>query len=182
MSNRSICRIRLRVMPRNRAFTLLEIIVAIVVVAILASVSIQSFDSFKRKAEKARCMANLRNLHNGFDGYMLEHNQWPQMTAEAVDFDEVAFYGWWVKALEPYGVGQDSWICPSDKVVKEKGISAGGFAAGSYVPTLFDEHHFTPFRWNQPWLMERGAFHNKKGHMLMPDGSIQESAAPMIGN
>lgn len=167
---------------RNAGFTMLETIVAISIVALLLGISFQAFEAMKKRAEKARCIGNLRTLHSAFDGYILEKNRWPQMPSEAINFDESQFFGWWVKELVPYGAGQESWICLSDKVVKESEGSGSTFFAGSYVPTLFDTHQFSPFRWNQPWLMERGAFHAKKGHVLMPDGSVRESTDPMVGN
>lgn len=163
------------------AFTMLELLVTLVVIAILAALAFQAFRAMKQRAEKARCIGNLRTLHTAFDGYILDKNRWPQMPAEAIDYDESQFFGWWVKELEPYGAGQESWVCPSDKVVKEASSSANPFFAGSYIPTMFDAHDFTPFRWNQPWLMERGAFHAKKGHVLMPDGSVRDSLDPLVG-
>lgn len=164
----------------NRAgLTILELLVSLVVVAILAAISFQAFGTFKNRAEKLRCLANLKALHIGFDAYILDNNRWPQPPREAVGFDESEFFEWWVKELEPYGVGQETWLCPTDKVAKE---DRDNFHAGSYIPTLFDSNQYTPYRWNQPWLIERGDFHGKGAHVLMPDGSITTTTNPFGGN
>lgn len=52
---------------------------------------------------------------------------------------------------------------------------------GSYIVTRFDKMAQTPFRWNQPWAMERGNFHRTGSHVLMPDGSVNSTRNPFYG-
>ena len=158
-------------------YTLMEVVVAIAIIAILAGIVIPSYATFKRHAEKARCIGNLRVLHNGFDAFILEHNYWPQMPGDSTEWDQSKYFQWWVKILEPYGVGQESWLCSSDRFLKQLPENEGDYFS-SYVPTRFNPHRFTPFRWNQPWVIERGDYHGKGAHVLMPDGSITASQSP----
>ena len=94
----------------------------------------------------------------------------PQSVSESEE--ESDFWKWWILTLEPYGAVEQIWLCPSDKVRKE---SKDDYNA-TYLPSQFDSHHHTPYRWaNQPWLMERGNLHKKGAHIMLLDGSIQNS-------
>jgi len=159
------------------AFTATEVVVSVAIIAILAGLAVPSLANFKKRAEKAKCITNMKAVHSGLGGYLLDKNQWPQIPPESFEWEESDYFGWWVKAIEPYGVGPESWLCPSDKVVKERPAHVSEYAS-SYVPTPFNNHQFTPYRWNQPWLTERGDFHGKGAHVMMPDGSITSSQAP----
>lgn len=140
-------------------------------------------DTFVKRAEKAKCLSQMRTLHTAFVSHIEDKGQWPQLPEDEPNWSESKFYGFWVRALEPYGTSQDTWICPSDKVYadikkdKTKQLRDDDYF-GSYVPTPFDENPATPFRWSQPWVVERGDYHGKGSHMLMPDGSIQDKNNP----
>lgn len=150
---------------------------ALAIVGLLAGIAIPSYGVFKRRAAKVTCISHMRAIHVGFDGYMQDKNMWPQMPARAIEFDETEFFGWWIGILEPYGAGEAHWLCPLDKVQMDNSKKKKEYA-GSYIPTMFDSHSFTPLRWNQPWLLERGDFHGKGAHVMMPDGSVFESTNP----
>lgn len=97
------------------------------------------------------------------------------MPEDEFDFSEEDFFRFWVEATAPYGMNQDTWLCPMDRKLA---VLAGKMESrfyGSYNITRFDKTASTPYRWNQPWAMERGNFHGKGAHILMPDGSVQES-------
>ncbi|MCB1091520.1 MAG: prepilin-type N-terminal cleavage/methylation domain-containing protein [Verrucomicrobiae bacterium] len=158
------------------AFTMTELVVSVAIIALLATVAYPSLKGFKKRAEKAKCIANMKVIHTGMDGYLLDRNVWPQMPGEAFEWDEEEYYGWWIRTIEPYGVGQDSWICPSDRILNE--MDQIPKYAASYAPALFNSHQFTPYRWKQPWLVERGDYHGKGAHIMMPDGSIVSSQSP----
>lgn len=98
-------------------------------------------------------------------------------------WSEDGYFRFWVTALEPYGASRDTWLCPSDKLILQMSpaeLKRGEFF-GSYVPTPFESGPGTPFRWNQPWLIERGDYHGKGAHILMPDGSVTDSQNPFHG-
>jgi prepilin-type N-terminal cleavage/methylation domain-containing protein len=162
---------------KESGLSLIELILAITIVGILAGISVPSFAAFKRRAGKAACISHMRAIHVGFDGYMQDNNMWPQMPAAAIDFDESEFFGWWMGTLEPYGAGEGHWLCPLDTIRIDNSKGEKEYA-GSYIPTMFDPQSFTPLRWNQPWLLERGDFHGRGAHVMMPDGSVFVSTNP----
>lgn len=158
--------------PIPVAFTLIELLLAIVIIAILVSIAIPSYKAYRRKAEKAVCLSQMRVIHTGLDNHIQDKNSWPQIPDDIFYGDETEFWKWWALTLEPYGVGETVWLCPSDKVRRESEDEYNG----SYMPAKFDAHHFTPYRWaGQPWLVERGDLHKKGAHIMMPDGSIHSS-------
>lgn len=158
---------------------MLEVVIAVAIIGVLASIAFPAFKGVESHAAKVQCIGNLHTIHAGFDGYLLERNSWPQLPNGALYWDESQFFGWFVATLEPYGVGEYSWLCKADKAVRQS--RTGEEFAGSYVPTLFDAHHFTPYKWSQPWVIERGDFHGRGAHILMPDGSIHPSTNPFGG-
>lgn len=169
--------------PRARSFcspgfTITELLVSILIVAILIGISIPSFEAIKRRAEKARCIGNMKALHTGFDSYLLDKNRWPQMPPGSMEWDRSDYFGWWISALEPYGVGQQTWLCSSDRVLENLPKDQKPEHNSSYVPTRFNSHRHTPYRWNQPWIVEAGDYHGQGMHVCMPDGSITTSQTP----
>lgn len=160
-------------MTRTKGYTLIELLMTIAMIAILVSIAIPSYKAYRIKAEKAVCLSQMRTIHVALDNHVQDKNHWPQMPAGIFEStDETEFWKWWILTLEPYGAGEWVWLCPSDKARKESKDEYNG----SYLPTQFDGHHFTPYRWaNQPWLMERGNLHKKGAHIMFPDGSIRDS-------
>ena len=76
----------------------------------------------------------------------------------------------------------EAWICPSDRSQERVLTQAENTdRKGSYAISPFDDKPQTPFRWNQPWALERGNLHGKGAHMLMPDGSVHDSQNPFYG-
>lgn len=164
-----------------KAVTLLELLVSITIGALFLGLSIAIADTFIKRAKKARCMSNMRTIHSGLLGYVTDNGHWPQMEDDRVDFTEEEFFGFWVKVTEPYGLNQETWICPMDRRYLGLPDEEKLKYSGSYVVTRFDSAPATPFRWNQPWAMERGDLHGNGAHVLMPDGSVTESRNPFSG-
>lgn len=136
---------------------------------------------FQARAKKVQCISNLRALHSALSGYLTDHRSWPQMEKDRFNYSEEEFFEFWVTKTEPYGMSQETWLCPSDRsmhlLMEEMKLKF----YGSYSVTRFDENPTTPFRWNQPWAIERGDFHGKGAHILQPDGSVHESQNPFYG-
>lgn len=126
----------------------------------------------------------MRTIHAAFSAHLTDKGYWPQLPEDEQDWNEDKFFEFWILALEPYGASRDTWICPIDidnkRYANRSKIDPDKFF-GSYVPTPFDENPASPYRWSQPWAIERGDLHGKGAHMLMPDGSIQESQNPFYG-
>ncbi|MCG8602926.1 MAG: type II secretion system GspH family protein [Verrucomicrobiales bacterium] len=165
----------------STGFTLVELMVTIGIIALLLAVSAPLLESFRAKARKAKCISHLRTIHSGLLGYTTDKGHWPQMEEDRFDFDENEFFEFWVTVTEPYGVSRDTWVCPSDKKLEYLPKRERDKYIGSYVTTRFDDKAQTPFRWNQPWVMERGNFHGKGSHMLLPDGSVHDTSNPFYG-
>lgn len=164
-----------------RGFTLVELLLSSVLVLLLVSIGAISYEKFKQRARKVQCMSHMRTLHSGLIAYWSDHGKWPQLEEGRYDYTEEEFFSFWLEATEPYGVGPDTWICPEDRRLERRieGNKLG--TIGSYAVTRFDEKSQSPFRWNQPWLIERGSFHGSGAHILMPDGSVQTSTNPFFG-
>lgn len=168
---------------RSKGLTLLELILTIVIVLVLAGMVAPISSRFKKRTEKVKCISQMRTLHSSFVAYVAEKGKWPQLPTEEKEWNEDKFYRFWVTSLEPYGSSADTWLCPSDKLMlqmKKSDLEKKRYF-GTYVPTPFDSGPGTPFRWNQPWLIERGDFHGNGGHMLMPDGSVHDTRNPFSG-
>lgn len=162
-------------------FTLVELLVTIGIIALLAAVSAPLLETFRAKARKAKCITHLRTIHAGLLGFHTDKGHWPQMEEGRFDFKEDEFFEFWVRSTEPYGVSRDTWTCPSDKQLEHMSKRERDQYIGSYVTTRFDKKAQTPFRWNQPWVMERGNFHGRGSHMLLPDGSVHDTSNPFYG-
>jgi len=150
-------------------FSLLELLLVMSIIGILASLLFRSADRVQARAEAAHCIANLHSLHHALSAYIQDYGQWPQ---EPEDINGRVFEKWWINALLPYTDNADVWMCPTMKR-RQSGLAVDERALISYTPSLFDEHEFTPMRWNQPWLTEIGDYHGTGNLILVPDGSIR---------
>lgn len=161
--------------------TLLELLLVIAILALLGGLVVTVSSSFKKRAKKVKCISHMRTLHTSFVGHLTDKGHWPQMDEREENWNESKFFKFWITSLEPYGAAADTWLCPSDELFLEFRETNKDSYFGSYAPTPFDEAPGTPFRWNQPWLIERGDFHGKGSHILMPDGSVSDSQNPFAG-
>lgn len=66
--------------PRQRAFTLLELLVSIAIVALLMGILLPVLSQTMRLAHRATCASNLRQLGLAWQAYMQETEQLPQHT------------------------------------------------------------------------------------------------------
>lgn len=173
----------MRKRPAPHGYTLIEMLIVIAIVALLATISFPVFGQFRNMAGYAACISNLRIMHVGFNSYMQDHEMvWPQLPDDGSE-DEEQEWKWWYEKLKDYGVAKTNWVCPSDDTHRGVANDDSGeeIYSSSYVPTTFDDSPNTAFRWNQPWVLERGGFHKKTQgpNMLMPDGTIQQGPSMM---
>ena len=143
----------------NRGFTLLEIVVTSAVVLVLIGVSIPVFDKWQEKARKVTCISKMRAIHGALGSAVTEKGEWPQIpteNGEPPQWSQTEFFQFWIDQMEGYGLSREAWVCPSDEVslLQLKTGDLENFT-GSYVPTSFGPGANTPFKWNQPWLVER---------------------------
>jgi prepilin-type N-terminal cleavage/methylation domain-containing protein/prepilin-type processing-associated H-X9-DG protein len=59
---------------RNKAFTLIEMLVVIAIIAILAAIITPGLSNARQKADTAKCMNNLKQLGFAVKSYLLEHD------------------------------------------------------------------------------------------------------------
>lgn len=170
-----------------KGFSLLELVMVLAVIGLLLGIGIPSYNVFIRRAQKAKCMSHIRTLHAGLAAFWEDKGHWPQFVDSGGKPEELEneYFQFWIRSLEPYGAAADTWLCPSDKVQGDlyrgfKSSDEVGFT-GSYVVTPFDDKNNTPFKWNQPWISERGDLHGKGSLVAMPDGSIQEWQSAFMG-
>jgi len=164
----------------HAALSLVELLVVIALIALLGSLLHISYFQFQERARKAKCIGNMRALYAALSFYVDDKGMWPQLE-EGRDYSEEEFFEFWITSTEAYGASHESWVCPSDRVLERRINERQVKYFGSYVPTQFDRFPSTPYRWNQPWAIERGVFHGRSSHMLMPDGSVQETINPFYG-
>ncbi len=157
----------------SSAFTLLELLAVITILSVLAAFLVPNFGRIRENAEKAKCLGNMRSLQVALASYLNDNDRWPQCPVDPRQ--EKAYGEWWVKELQPYGVGPSTWQCPTiRRKVLEAGFPASEIPPIHYAPTKFDAHPSTPRKWpTQPWLIEIGNPHPGGALIAFPDGSIR---------
>ncbi|MEM6278108.1 MAG: prepilin-type N-terminal cleavage/methylation domain-containing protein [Verrucomicrobiota bacterium] len=162
-------------------FTLLELLVSITIVAVLVTVAAASYARVRAEAKRVKCVSHMRAIHSGFLSAVEDQGHWP-VPDDKVFGSEQGFAKFWIKALEPYGISEETWWCPADSQALDiENLRESGLSYISYVPTVFDDKPQSPFRYNQPWLIERGSFHRGGGQILMPDGSVTGKRTAFFG-
>lgn len=167
----------------NRAFTLVEVMVTVALIAVLALISVISYSKWVAHSENVVCLRRMKDIGVALGNYTVTNDGWPQMPASMENAEEKEFVKWWIEKMKPYGVAQSTWLCPTDdkerkKAAKIAAIERDEYEA-TYIPTDFDDGRDTPYKWRQPWLIERSSYHGNGQNVLMPDGSIRPFLNPM---
>jgi hypothetical protein len=144
------------------------------IVAILVTISAGGYSAIRAKATDGVCTSHMRSLHGSLSAYLADNERWPQPPEGIMDDKEEKLWEWWINELEPYGGRQKFWCCPTHIEVFARGRSADELPkyVGSFIPANFDPHPQAPYKYPQPWLMERGDFHGRGAKLLMSDGAI----------
>ncbi len=159
---------------RAAAFTLLELMTCVIVVAILIVMLVPVYSQIVRRTERTSCMSNLKGLYVASELYVQEHHRWPQVATKGVDPKVVASS--WIGTLQPYGLTQPNWICPTmQKLLQAPDLGDPLNTRIDYMATPFDRNPMTPKRWStQPWFIEAGDVHGNGNLVIFPDGHVQE--------
>lgn len=65
---------------RNRAFTLIELLIVVAIIAILAAIAVPNFLEAQTRAKAARVKSDLRTLVTGIESYRVDNNRYPEGT------------------------------------------------------------------------------------------------------
>lgn len=153
----------------SRGFTLLELVIVLLIVAILAAFIIPNYQPLLARAQEAACLGNMRSIRVALDSYLNDNQQvWPQGPPP----EEPGWAPFWLKTLEPYGIGAKTWQCPTLRGL----LGQAGLAESPihYVPTMFDATPGVARRWTtQPWLIEIADAHGQGPLICFPDGSVK---------
>jgi type II secretion system protein G len=66
------------VLPRWRAFTLIELLIVVAIIAILAAIAVPNFLEAQTRAKVTRCMADMRAIGNAIETYFVDNGKPPQ--------------------------------------------------------------------------------------------------------
>lgn len=165
------------VKPRShpaRGFTILELAFAILIIAILLTMLVGISDSVRARADKANCMANLRGLYSGASSYVTDQGHWPQINAGLSRDNSKEYARLWIEALQPYGLSQVNWICPTQqRALGGPDLTDKDLARIDYNATPFDDRPYTAYLWpTQPWFVEHAAAHDGGPLLIYTNGQV----------
>jgi hypothetical protein len=150
---------------------MIEIVTVVVVALILGTMLMGITIEVRGRADRLKCVENLKTLYTGAANYLAQQGSWPQIDGTK---DKTLYAKQWVAALQPAGIQQINWICPT--VQREMGnpdITKGDNYRIDYLATPFDEKPMTPYLWgHQPWFVERGAVHGSGNLLIWANGQI----------
>ncbi len=160
----------------HTAFTLLELIIVFVIIAILAILTLPAISSLRARAQRVQCMANLRSLYSAAELFVQQNGSWPQIGMADSDSAEDDYAKAWIDALQPFGLTQKSWICPTiQNLMGNPDMSDPTNLRIDYIATPFDDKPSTPHQWpQQPWFAEVGDVHGHGNLIIFTDGSIND--------
>lgn len=64
-------------MKRERAFTLIELLIVVAIIAILAAIAVPNFLEAQTRAKVSRVKADIRSLATAIEAYAVDHNRYP---------------------------------------------------------------------------------------------------------
>lgn len=170
----------------DAAFTLLELVTVIFIVAILAVMALPVFKNLQQRARLASCTANLRSLYVGANGFIQDHNRWPQIPAPDVrQGRDDAYVRSWQQALQPYGITQTTWVCPElHRLRGGPDLTLPQNRCVDYLANTFGPQPRRPYEHSSdPWFIEATNAHGLGQLIIFSNGAVmgmQEAAATFI--
>ena len=151
--------------------------VVVAIIAVLCFLSVAGYSRYQKRAENAVCIQRMKNIHVALANFVGSNNTFPQVPVNLGESaDEEQLWEWWATTMTPYGVPEREWLCPSDDRQRRVDYAREGKQRdkyeGTYIPTNFEEGADIPYKWRQPWLIERGDYHGSGQNVIYPDGSV----------
>ncbi len=169
------------------AFTLLELLTVIFIVAILVVIALPLIEKIRQRAQVVGCSTNLKNLYVGTNGYIQDHNVWPQIPApDARQGHDDAYVTAWMAALQPYGITPVTWVCPELHYLRGRpDLSIPTNRSVDYLAATFDAKPRKPYEYsNMPWFVETTNAHGGGQLIIFSNGSVmgmKEAIATFAG-
>jgi len=73
---------------RNKAFTLIELLIVVAIIAILAAIAVPNFLEAQTRAKVSRFMSDLRSTATAQEAYAVDHNRYPPPDTYPAGADE----------------------------------------------------------------------------------------------
>lgn len=65
-------------MFRNKAFTLIELLIVVAIIAILAAIAVPNFLEAQIRAKVSRCKSDMRTIATALESYHVDNNSYPE--------------------------------------------------------------------------------------------------------
>lgn len=102
--------------PRQRGFTLIELMVVIAIIVLLMAILFPVFSTVRRKARETQCISQLSQLASALKSYRRDHGRFP--AAPFYDATAGVYRGGFSDLYPDYIDSTKILICPEDRYVK----------------------------------------------------------------
>jgi prepilin-type N-terminal cleavage/methylation domain-containing protein len=129
----------MKIMRRNAAFTLVEIMIVVMIIALLAVIALPSFLRARQQAQNAKFINALRIATGAFEMYNMEHSAYPPDVNRGVVPPGMALYfGPTMQWNRPTPIGGE-WDWDYNQFGFTAGVSVVGSAASIEQLTEIDQ-------------------------------------------
>src|SRR3954466_7638467 len=99
-----------RIKSRNRAFTLIELLIVIAIIGLLAAILFPVFTRARENARRSSCQSNLKQILLGIHQYTQDYDELYPPRLSIIEGKKVGF----PQLYQPYLKSNQLFQCPSD--------------------------------------------------------------------